>query len=302
MAHNASSWTLSRRLIVINTAMFLLLGAVMIAIWIMMGTLSEDAEVVRSNNVPQLQRIAELELNVTRVSLQLRHAILSRTPQEQAATLADIGDKRALLQKTLDDFGKSMADDGKQAFAPLPGLMQAFWTDGEANLKLIQEGRKDEAFAYLVDKTIPARNRLLAPLAAEKSRQGEQLSLRINEIQNLAATDRNIAMVAMLAVLVCLGGLGIYLRSVVRDLGGDPPELKRVALAVAGGDLQASVPTKAGDQSSVMAGLNSMRDHLASVVATVRLSADNIASSSGEIAAGNHDLSARTEHQASALQ
>lgn len=302
MAHNASSWTLSRRLIAINTAMFLLLGAVMIAIWIMMGTLSEDAEVVRSNNVPQLQRIAELELNVTRVSLQLRHAILSRTPQEQAATLADIGDKRALLQKTLDDFGKSMADDGKQAFAPLPGLMLSFWADGEANVKLIQEGRKEEAFAYLVDKTIPARNRLLAPLAAEKSRQGEQLSLRINDIQKLAATDRNIAMLAMLAVLVCLGGLGIYLRSVVRDLGGDPPELKRVALAVASGDLQASVPIKAGDQNSVMAGLGSMRDHLASVVATVRLNADNIASSSGEIAAGNHDLSARTEHQASALQ
>ena len=299
----SSGGTLGQRLLAINAVMFVLLGAFMITIWIMMGRLSDDAEVVRSVNVPQLQRIADLELNVTRVSLQLRHAVLSRTPEELAATLADISDKRAHLQKTLDDFGKGMMfEEGKQAFAPLPGLMQSFWADGEANLKLIQEGRKDEAFAYLVDKTIPARNRLLTPLAAEKKRQGEQLSLRINAIQDLASSDRNMATAAMLVVLACLAGLGIYLRSVVRELGGDPSELKRVALAVAGGDLGVPVPIKAGDQHSIMAGLASMRDRLASVVSAVRLSADNVASASGEIAAGNHDLSARTEHQASALQ
>ena len=36
-----------------------------------------------SNRVPQLTRIAQVELNVTRVSLQLRHAMLARTPAEQ---------------------------------------------------------------------------------------------------------------------------------------------------------------------------------------------------------------------------
>ncbi|NRD59968.1 MCP four helix bundle domain-containing protein, partial [Corallococcus exiguus] len=146
--------------------------------------LGSDAEIVRAYNVPQLQRIAELELNVTRVSLQLRHAILSRTPEELNATLADIADKRAQLQKTLKDFGDNMiSDDGRQAFAPLPALMEDFWAIGGQNLQLVQAGRKDEAFALLVDRTIPARNRLLAPLAKEKERQGERLSSRINEVQ-----------------------------------------------------------------------------------------------------------------------
>ena len=298
-----ASWTLAQRLMAINALIFVLLAAVAASIWIMMERLGSDAEIVRAYNVPQLQRIAELELNVTRVSLQLRHAILSRTPEELNTTLADIADKRVLLQKTLKDFGDNMiSDDGRQAFAPLPALMEDFWAVGGQNLQLIQAGRKDEAFALLVDRTIPARNRLLAPLAKEKERQGARLSARINDVQALARTDRNLATLAVLAVVACLAGLGWYLRSVVRQLGGDPPELKRVALSVAGGDLAVDVPVRTGDASSIMAGFGTMRERLSSVVSTVRSSAESVSAASGEIAAGNHDLSARTERQASALE
>ncbi len=296
-------WTMARRLAAINALIFVLLAVVAVSIWTMMERLSHDAEVVRAYNVPQLQRIAELELNVTRVSLQLRHAILSRTPEELNATLADIAAKRTLLQKTLKDFGDNMiSDDGRQAYAPIPTLMDEFWATGTDNIQLIQAGRKDEAFAMLVDRTIPARNRLLAPLGKEKERQGERLTDRINDVQELAKTDRNLATIAVLIVVACLAGLSWYLRSVVRQLGADPPDLKRVALAVAGGNLAVDVPVRARDGASVMAGLGSMRDRLAAVVTTVRSSSESVSSASREIAAGNHDLSARTERQASALE
>ena len=88
----------------------------------------------------------------------------------------------------------------------------------------------------------------------------------------------------------------------VRDLGADPPDLKRVALAVANGDLGVEVLTRAGDKASIMAGLRNMRERLAEVVGTVRQSAESVSAASREISAGNHDLSARTEQQAAALQ
>ncbi|MDR6213037.1 methyl-accepting chemotaxis protein [Paracidovorax wautersii] len=295
--------TLARRLVLINGGILTLLAAMTVTIWVMMGQLRDDAEVVRATNVPQLQRIAALELNVTRVSLQLRHAILARSPAELGETLADIGEKRRLLESTLKGLGDDMiSEEGRRAFAPLPGLMQAFWAVGEQNLALIQAGRKEEAFAFLVDQTIPARNRLLAPLAAEKERQGERLSSRINEIKELAATDRALALGGMLIVAAGLLGLALYLRSVVRDLGGDPSDLKRVTLAVAGGDLATEIPLRSGDERSIMAGLGSMSSRLAAVVQTVRDSAQSVSGASSEIDAGNHDLSARTERQASALQ
>ncbi len=303
MNDHRRDWTLGQRLLVINGVMFVLLAAVAVAIWFMMSQISRDAESVRTSNVPQLQRIAEMELNVTRVSLQLRHAILARNPQELETTLADIGEKRKTITAAMDGLGNGMFDDeGRKAFAPVPGLVNEFWKAGEENLRLIQDGKKDEAFAFLVDRTIPARNKILVVLDAEKKRQSHRLSLLINEVQSLAASDRNIAVAVMVLVVACLSGLGWYLRAVVRDLGADPPQLKRVALAVADGNLGVEVPTRQGDKASIMAGLGNMRERLAEVVSTVRQSADSVSAASREIAAGNHDLSARTEQQAAALE
>ena len=283
--------------------MFVLLAAVAVAIWFMMSRISDDADSVRTVNVPQLQRISEMELNVTRVSLQLRHAILARNAQELEATLADIADKRKTIAGAMEGLGQGMFDDeGRQAFVPLQGLVNEFWKVGEENLRLIQDGKKDEAFAFLVDRTIPARNKILTVLDSEKKRQSQRLSLTINEVKSLAAADRNIAVAVMVLVVACLSGLGLYLRAVVRDLGADPPDLKRVALAVANGDLGVEVLTREGDKASIMAGLRNMRERLAEVVGTVRQSAESVSAASREISAGNHDLSARTEQQAAALQ
>ena len=303
MNDHRHTWTLGQRLLLINGVMFVLLAAVAVAIWFMMSRISDDADSVRTVNVPQLQRISEMELNVTHVSLQLRYAILARNPQELEATLADIADKRKTIAGAMEGLGQGMFDDeGRQAFVPLQGLVNEFWKVGEENLRLIQDGKKDEAFAFLVDRTIPARNKILTVLDSEKKRQSQRLSLTINEVKSLAAADRNIAVAVMVLVVACLSGLGWYLRAVVRDLGADPPDLKRVALAVANGDLGVEVLTREGDKVSIMAGLRNMRERLAEVVGTVRQSADSVSAASREISAGNHDLSARTEQQAAALQ
>ena len=233
----------------------------------------------------------------------MRYAILARNPQELEATLADIADKRKTIAGAMEGLGQGMFDDeGRQAFVPLQGLVNEFWKVGEENLRLIQDGKKDEAFAFLVDRTIPARNKILTVLDSEKKRQSQRLSLTINEVKSLAAADRNIAVAVMVLVVACLSGLGWYLRAVVRDLGADPPDLKRVALAVANGDLGVEVLTREGDKVSIMAGLRNMRERLAEVVGTVRQSAESVSAASREISAGNHDLSARTEQQAAALQ
>jgi methyl-accepting chemotaxis protein len=57
-----------------------------------------------------------------------------------------------------------------------------------------------------------------------------------------------------------------------------------------------------GASASVMASFTRMRDMLRGISSTVRQGADNVATASAQIAAGNNDLSARTEAQASALQ
>jgi methyl-accepting chemotaxis protein len=301
--NQASRFGLAQRLYTISGVLIAAMLVLAICVWYFMNRIGDHADDINANRVPQMMRIAELELNVTRVSLQLRHAILSRTPEEMSATLDDVGEKKRLLDTKLDEFGKSMTTDaGRQAFAPLPALAQEFWAIGGENIRLIKEGKKAEAFAYLVDKTIPARNRLLAPLASEKKRQGEALAKDVGAVSHEA--DFALAAVLGAVALVACGLLGfaVYVVRVMRQLGAEPGELKQVAEAVAAGDLTVPIELRAGDTSSVMAALQKMTNNLARTVQSVRSNADSVSTASAQIASGNMDLSNRTEQQASSLE
>jgi methyl-accepting chemotaxis protein len=298
-----NSFTLSQRLYATSAVIMLAMIGLAATVWLMMRHVSEDANYLRDHRVPQLLRIAEIELNVTRASLQLRHAILARTPEEMNTALADVAERKRLLQERLGEFGKGISTDaGRQAFAQLPDLMQNFWAVGTENVKLIQEGKKAEAFAFLTDNTVPARNKLLNPLAAEKLRQGKALDTDVATIQDDALRARNIVMVGVLFVCLGLAGFIAYMVAVLKQLGGEPAELKQVADAVAAGNLAEPIPLRSGDTTSIMAALRTMRDKLAETVRTVRENADSVATASAQIAIGNADLSGRTEQQANALQ
>jgi methyl-accepting chemotaxis protein len=93
----------------------------------------------------------------------------------------------------------------------------------------------------------------------------------------------------------------LVLRSIKRDLGGDPAVAVEAAHRMARGDLTTRVPVASNDTSSLMFALNQMQDGLVETVARVRAGTENINVGASEIAAGNTDLSQRTEQQAAAL-
>ena len=88
----------------------------------------------------------------------------------------------------------------------------------------------------------------------------------------------------------------------MRQLGGEPQYAADVAREIAAGNLTVDIALRAGDRSSMLAAaMAEMRDGLASVVSSAP-GAESVSMASTQIAAGNADLSQRTEEQASALQ
>jgi methyl-accepting chemotaxis protein len=96
--------------------------------------------------------------------------------------------------------------------------------------------------------------------------------------------------------------IGAIVRRALQELGGEPADVTRLAQHVAKGDLSQTITLQRGDSQSMMAQLKHMQESLASVVAKVRRGSEGVATASVQIAQGNSDLSARTEHQASALE
>ncbi|CAN7363683.1 methyl-accepting chemotaxis protein [Acidovorax sp. LjRoot194] len=114
-----------------------------------------------------------------------------------------------------------------------------------------------------------------------------------------AAILLSIGAVLMLVVAIMAWQM---LRTLVRQLGGEPQYAADVVTQIVQGNLAVDVKTLPGDTSSILHAIRAMRDNLARLVTQVRDSTDSINTASDEIAAGNGDLSGRTESQASALQ
>ena len=78
---------------------------------------------------------------------------------------------------------------------------------------------------------------------------------------------------------------------------------RKVAQAIAGGDLTRPIRVEGKDEASEMLqALSRMQDALTSMVGQLRVSSHTIHKASEEVAQGNHDLSQRTEQSASNLQ
>ncbi len=108
-----------------------------------------------------------------------------------------------------------------------------------------------------------------------------------------------LGVVVAVSVLVAATLTLLISRSIVEPL----TQAVHVARSVAQGDLTTHVHDRGHDEPArLMVALEEMRSSLATIVADVRRSSDSIETGATEIAAGNTDLSHRTEHQASNLQ
>jgi methyl-accepting chemotaxis protein len=111
-------------------------------------------------------------------------------------------------------------------------------------------------------------------------------------------------MVVLCAIAVAAGTLAAWVisRGLLRQLGGEPDYAAAIAGSIAAGDLGVAIDTRPGDKTSLLFAMQAMRDSLVDIVSQVRAGTATINTASDEIAAGNLDLSARTESQAGTLE
>lgn len=104
---------------------------------------------------------------------------------------------------------------------------------------------------------------------------------------------------------VSIAGLilsGWLARSLTRQIGGDPTAALEAVQKISQGEMSTAVALRASDQTSIMAGVENMRESLVGVVRQVRNSSDSIASGSAEIATVGAEQSGRIEQLASSIE
>jgi methyl-accepting chemotaxis protein len=117
------------------------------------------------------------------------------------------------------------------------------------------------------------------------------------------ANARNFMLILLVvAVAIGVAAAVVITRSLLRQLGAEPGYTAKIATSIAHGDLAISIDTGHAVAGSLLVEMKNMRGSLVDIVGQVRAGTETIGTASREIAAGNIDLSSRTEMQASSLE
>ena len=278
---------------------------------------------VGADGLWQLQRAQQrLELIQNRIipgmdSLNLLKGYLadSRLAGYRLSVFANLPDKTA-LQKAVDASNKALDEEFAHYERDLifdekdRALIQADKANIEAYRKALVPFF---AAAYANDMdgvraTLQAGTPLAVSAAAAKKGfddhilVGRQMIDTVKQESDAAYAFALRAMIAVIVVAVLLTGvLGIRtLRSVTRSLGKIQQTFEHVSQTL---DLSRPVPVERMDEiGRTAAAFNKLLARIVDVVATTRTSTDSVTVAARQIAAGNADLSARTEQQAAALE
>ncbi len=186
------------------------------------------------------------------------------------------------------------------AFAKLPELRAVQAKAQKQVLALLASN--GDAIALLNSDETPAWRQLKGELLQQKQAAVDGAKQAYQLVNT--KTERAITLSMGLALIAALTAIGLnllMLRTMRKELGGDPADAREALSHVAQGDLASNI-VNIGSPDSLMGVLLQMQASLTQVVGTVRQGSEGVATASAEIAQGNHDLSARTEQQASALE
>ena len=236
----------------------------------------------------------ETGIAMRNIGLQSDVALMQKEEAKVKASNKRYDDERAKLQSSgLDEQEKKvLADiaaldkDVEAAFKEAIGQVLAFNSEGAAKV--------------IASRIDPLNQQALASLnkLVDMQQQSAQAML-----DNSVKGDNHLVVIllALGGVAVALGVAGalVITRSITVPLLG----AVEVAKKVAGGELTSHVDVEGSDETSeLLHALKDMNESLVATVTEVRSGTETITVASQQIAAGNADLSSRTEAQASSLE
>ncbi len=155
---------------------------------------------------------------------------------------------------------------------------------------------------------------LVSKMQSTQAALEKLLSARLGDAKAAIGLDQQVAKDGVTLMLWVVAGTGLVVlavlgaaslgivRSVWKDLGGEPSELRDLVQRVADGDLSVRVEAPQSVPGSLQHAMGAMISHMRDTVELILRATDSISTASSEVATGSHDLSSRTEETSTNLQ
>ena len=189
------------RLLIGFALMGILLFGVVSVSWWTLNHVQSSAQQIIDMYEPQVDRMTRVELLMVKISLEARHAILSaKDPLELNAAIERIGKDRNRLVDLINETEANLSTViGRDIMKNIREADDVFWRLSLQVVGHAQTGQVAAAYALLTTDLVPARNRQLDHIGAQKEWQRQLMN------QALADASQTIAQVKMVLAAVVTG-------------------------------------------------------------------------------------------------
>jgi methyl-accepting chemotaxis protein len=292
------------------------LGFALVLVLLVMVTVVGILRMAQIQN--RLDHVVNVNNVVTRLVVDMRNNVSERVTSLRTLTLmTDPSDMEPELNRfkeqtaKYDDLqGKLAAKFSEEATAEEKSLLnQVKEAEGAAMPAIAKASalylanNAMDATRVMVKEIRPAQKKWLDALD-QLGKLEDKLNTQTQADAEAAFASARNFMLVLLALAVAMGIVAatVITRGLLKQLGGEPGYTARIAGSIAEGDLSIGIETKSSDRGSLLVEMKQMRNSLVDIVSQVRRGTHTITTASREIAAGNTDLSSRTELQASSLE
>lgn len=295
--------TLKTKLAAAFGAVLLLTGMLGAAGLNSLGTIYDQTDKIANNWLPSVDATNRLDNLASDLRAQELFHIASNDPAamanaegQMAETLKKIGEVRGRYVKLIS------SPDEKAIYDRFSEKFDRYLQAHAGFIRMSRELKDKEAFDALIassDLYTGMSDDLvkLVELNATGSANARA------EAQSVYANARTLSIVLIVAALLIGSGAAVLVvRSVLRQIGGEPDYARDVIAQIATGDLTVRIATAKGDDHSLLAAAREMVAQLSSVMGGVSGAAGNVASGAQQMAAGAETLSQGATEQAASTE
>jgi methyl-accepting chemotaxis protein len=286
---------------------FLIVLALMVAMGVyaltQMAAINAATVDVQTNWLVAARDLGEMKarLNHMRV-LEFRLAD-EHDPAAEATALKGMDDDLAIEKKAEDEYVATISGaDERQLYDAIKTSKSKYLDDQAVIIDLAKQGKYDELHEKILDSRETFDN-VRNALDKDSEFQTVGANKAAADASDAYASSRHVTIGILLACsALALTMATVIVRSLTRQLGGEPAYVADVVGRVAEGDLGVTVLTKEADRSSMLYAVKEMVDRLSAVVESVNSSSDNLASASVQVSDTAQSLSQSASEQAAGVE
>ena len=268
-----------------------------------MSNINDQSTVLATNWMPSIDNVHKIDTAMSDVRvLEYRHIIST-----DAATMQQAEQR---TDAKLDELKAAMAayeplissPEERAIYAKFTAGLQDYMKMHDGMLQLSRNNQNEQAAAAVLASTdlYDEMSGYLADLVTMNVDSGNAASAEGDAVY---ADARTMFIALIIAALVIgIAAAMLVMRSVLKQLGGEPAIVRDIVRQVADGDLTVDVEVKSGDRDSLLASVSMMVERLKKVIGDTSSAADSVASGSQQMSASSEQVSQGATEQAAAAE